>query len=259
MVNMIKVLGMFLVAMVLQGCGCTVVDPGTRGVKVELGEVSSGVIPEGLVWHKPLIASVVAVSVRQQTKEMGSECYSSDMQQVNINLKVLYRIPEGNVVTLFQKYQGDPFESLVAPRVNEALKEVTATQSAESIVKNREKIKLAALEAAKAKVGELVFIEDIVIENVSLSKELEAAIESKMVQQQEAAKAEFTKVKAKTEAETAIIRAQGEAEAIKIRGNAIRENPRLIDLQIAEKWNGVSPLVVGGDGANILLPLSKEK
>jgi len=51
----------------------------------------------------------------------------------------------------------------------------------------------------------------------------------------------------------------GEAEAIRIRGSAIKENPVLIQLQIAEKWNGVSPLVVGaGQGANILLPVEKK-
>lgn len=249
---------LFLLLWLLPGCGCSVVEPGHRGIKVSLGEVTPSAYPEGLVWHAPLVSKVIEVSIQQQTRELIAECYSSDLQQVNANLKVLYRLPEENVVALYQQYAGNPFEALVAPRVAEAIKEITALQNAESIVKNREKIKVATLEAARLKVGDLVSLEDIVIENVSLSAELEAAIESKMVQQQEAAKAEFTKQKAKTEAETAVIRAQGEADAIKIRGAAIRDNPSLIDLQIAEKWDGKSPLVVGsGQGANILLPVGK--
>ena len=160
------------------------------------------------------------------------------------------------IVKIFREYYGDPFDSLIAPRVSEALKEVTAMQSAEQIVKKREDIKAKTLESARTKVGNLLVIEDVVIQDVSLSKELEAAIEAKMVQEQEAAKAKFTQAKAEIEAQTAVIRAKGEAEPILIRGKAVQDSPGLVQLQIVEKWNGISPLVVGGgNGANILLPI----
>ena len=84
-----------------------------------------------------------------------------------------------------------------------------------------------------------------------------------MVQEQEAAKAKFTQAKAEIEAQTAVIRAKGEAEAIRVRGRAVQDNPGLVQLQIVEKWNGVSPLVIGGGGgggsANILLPIGNLK
>jgi prohibitin 2 len=199
--------------------------------------------------------------VRQIARELPSATYSSDLQQVNVMLRVLYRIPEASVVRIYKEFAGDPFESLISPRIQEALKEVTALQSAEQIVKKREEIKAKALLSAREKIGDILFIEDIVIEDITLSKELEAAIESKMVQEQEAAKARFTQQKTQIEADTAIIRAKGEAEAIRVRAEAIRDNPGLIQLQIVEKWDGKAPLVIGGstgeggNGANILLPL----
>lgn len=232
------------------------VPPGHRGVFVTLGKVSPQFAPEGFGIKLPFVTTVIPFSVRQQTQNLVAECYSSDLQQVKVELKVLYRVPEGMVVKTFQDFAGDPFDSLIAPRVSEAVKEVTAMQSAELIVKKREEIKAAALAAAKAKVGELLVVEDVVIQNVSLSGELEAAIEAKMVQEQEAAKAKFVQQKAEIEANTAIIRAKGEAEAIRVRGRALQDNPGLVQLQIVEKWNGVSPLVVGsGSGANVLLPI----
>lgn len=238
-----------------------VIPPGHRGVLVTMGKVSPMFAPEGFGFKAPFISSVVPVSVRQQTKMTNAACYSSDLQQISIGLKVLYRIPENTVVKMFQEYAGDPFDSLVAPRVSEALKEVAALQSAEHIVTKREEIKTKALASAKQKLGTLIIVEDLVIEKVSLSKELEAAIEAKMVQEQEAAKAKFVQQKAEIEANTAIIKANGEAEAIRVRGKALRESPGLVQLQIVEKWNGISPLVVnsGGEGgaANILLPLSE--
>jgi prohibitin 2 len=236
-----------------------VVEPGFRGVEVTLGKVSPVFKPEGFGWKSPFITHIVPVSVRQQTRELSADCYSSDLQQVKTDLRVLYRIPEGSVVKIYQQYAGDPFDSLIAPRVQEALKEVTAMQSAEQIVKKREDIKTQALAAAQKKVGDVLVIVDIVIQNIDLSRELETAIEAKMVQEQEAAKAKFTQQKTQIEADTAVIKAKGEAESIRIRGEALKQTPAFIELQIVEKWDGKAPLVINGNGAsgaNILLPLT---
>jgi prohibitin 2 len=259
-----KLIGIALIILVLVVGGSQatyVVDPGFRGVEVTLGKVSPAFKPEGFGTKMPFISHIVYVPIRQQARALSTESYSSDLQQVNVTLRILYRIPESSVVRIFTEYSGDPFDSLLTPRIHEAIKEVAALQSAEMIVRKREDVKVKALAAAREKVGSILILEDLVIENILLSKELETAIESKMVQEQEAAKARFTQQKAQIEADTAIIRAKGEAESIRIRAEAIKDNPGLIQLQIVEKWDGRSPLVIGGsgaeggNGANILLPI----
>jgi prohibitin 2 len=251
-----------LVLVVAASQATYVIEPGTRGVLITLGKVSPAPLVEGFGTKSPFISHVQPVLIRQQTRDLPAECYSSDLQQVNIQLRVLFRIPEASVVKIYQDYAGDTFDSLVAPRVQEALKEVTAMQSAEQIVKKREEIKTHALASTREKLNDLLIIEDIVLENITLSKELETAIESKMVQEQEAAKARFTQQKSQIEADTAIIKARGEAEAIRIRGEALRDTPGLIQLQIVEKWDGRAPLVIGGSaggenaGTNFILPLN---
>ncbi len=262
--NIAKLVGVGIIILVLviaASQATYVVEPGFRGVEVTLGKVSPAFKPEGFGTKSPFISHIVNIPVRQLTNALNTECYSSDLQQVDVTLRILYRIPESSVVKIFTEYAGDPFDSLIAPRVQEAFKEAAAVLSAEMIVKKREEIKTKSLHAAREKVGTILVLEDLVIENIVLSKELETAIESKMVQEQEAAKARFTQQKAQIEAETAIVRAKGEAEAIRVRAEAIRDNPGLIQLQIVEKWDGRSPLVIGGGtgessgGANILLPL----
>ena len=152
--------------------GSFIIPPGHRGVLITMGKVSPVFAPEGLGFKLPLLTSVVPISVRQQSMVAKADCYSADLQQINVELRVLYRIPESMIVKMFRDYSGDPFDSLVSPRVAEALKEVTALQSAEQIVKKREEIKAKTLEGARSKVGDLLVIEDVVIQNVSLSKEL---------------------------------------------------------------------------------------
>jgi prohibitin 2 len=247
----------FIVVIVLS-TSSYVVEPGYRGVEVTLGQVSPIFRPEGFGFKKPFITTIVPVIIKQQTREVQASCYSSDLQQVDMDLKVLYKVPESSVVQIYRGYAGDPFDSLIEPRVQEAMKEVTALQSAEQIVKNREQIKTQALANAREKIGTMLVIDDLVIQNIDLTKQLEDAIEAKMVQEQEADKAKFTQQKAQIEADTAVITAKGDAESIRIRGEALKENPTFIQLQIVEKWDGRSPLVIGGGagGANMLLPLN---
>ena len=239
---------LIFVAVIMASSGTFVVQPGYRGVEVTLGKVSPAFKPDGFGLKVPLITAIHPISIRQQTAEDMAECYSADLQQVRVNLRVLFRIPEGSVVKLFQDYYGEPFESLIAPRVQEALKEVAALQSAEQIVKNREQIKTRALELARKKIGSLLVIEDIVVQDIALTKELESAIEAKMVQEQEAAKSKYLQQRAQIEADTAVIQAKGEAESIRIRGKALKENPAFVDLKIVDKWDGLTPLVIGGGG-----------
>jgi len=120
---------LIFVVIIMASSGTYVVHPGFRGVEVTMGRVSTAFKPEGFGLKTPMITTIYPISIRQQTAEDKAECYSSDLQQIHIELRVLFRIPESSVVKLFQGFYGDPFESLVAPRVHEALKEVTALQA----------------------------------------------------------------------------------------------------------------------------------
>jgi prohibitin 2 len=257
-----KLIGAAVIVFVLVIAGSTatyVVEPGSRGIKVTLGKAADAFLPEGFGFKTPLVTRIIEVNVKQRTMPLSADCFSSDLQQVKVDLRVMFRTPEQSVVQIYKQYAGDPFDSLVAPRVQEALKEVTASKTAEQIVKDREDIKQKAIAAARQKIGAILTVEDIVIRNIDLSPELEHAIEAKMVAEQQAVQARFTQAQTEIEAQTTVIRARGEAEAITIRGEALRLNPAFLRLQIVEKWNGRSPLVVPADpnntGPALLLPL----
>lgn len=236
-----------------------VIGPTERGVKTTLGHMDETFIEPGLHMKLPVVTTITKVNIQQATQEMEATCSSSDMQDVRIKVRVMFRVPEGSVVQTLRDYHGDPFDSLIGPRVQEALKEVTALKSAVDIVTGREQVKAAALKAAKSKIGQLLEVNDLIVEDVNLSPELEKAIENKMVQQQEAEKSVFKKQQALTDAETLVIAAKGQAESIRIQGDAIAKNPSLIQLKMVEKWNGVTPQYVGGGQANILLPVPEKK
>lgn len=242
----------------IAGCGTfNVVPPGHRGVRVTLGSVSEGVLGEGVAVKCPIISSIILVPIQQMTTEGQAECYSSDLQQIKVRYAVLYRIPEKNVVMLYQQYKGDPFASLVEPRLQDAMKQALSKSTAENTIKSRDQIKPKVLELLRAELGGLVDVIDIPIKDAELTPQLEKAIEEKQVQQQQALAKVYELEKAQKDKEIAIVVAQAEAESVRIKGEALKASPEVIQLEIAKKWNGVSPLYVSTTegGANVMLPL----
>lgn len=234
-----------------------VVPPGHRGVSITWGKVDSRVREEGITFKKPFIEDIVNISIRQNTVEGQAAAYSSDLQTVMVSFKALYRIPPEKVVELFQKYQGDPYLTLVEPRVQEELKQTTSLYRAEELVKSREKIKVDLLEKVKKAMGGMLVLVDIPITNFDFTEALEKAIEQKTIREQEALAKSFELDKARKDAEITIVNAEAEARSVKIKGEAIKMAPDVISLEIVKRWNGVSPtsVVIERGGANVLLPL----
>ena len=237
--------------------GCHVVPPGYRGVKVTLGQVDPNPLSEGVAFYLPTVQTIQDASVQQHTEGDKTVCYSSDLQTITVNYKILYRTSADQVVNLFRNYNGDPYDSLIVPLFQESLKEVASHYTAENFVKSREEVKRQILDALKGRLASLLEIDDLAITNIDLSEQLEKAIETKMTMQQEALAKEFELQKANKDAEITVVRARAEAQAIQTQGEAIKQSPEIISLEIARRWNGQSPqsVVVGQGGANVLLPL----
>lgn len=93
-------------------------------------------------------------------------------------------------------------------------------------------------------------VDTLSITNFDFSPEFQKAIEDKQTAAQLALKAENDLVRIKVEAEQTIATAKAQAQAIQIRGDALQKNPALVQLELAQKWNGVMPTfyVAGQNG-----------
>jgi len=219
---------------------CSVIQPGERGVVVNLGSMSKDVLGEGVHFNAPW-ASVKRVEIKQTTQVGKTECFSKDLQTVNVTYSCMYSIPEGKVLDLFQKYSGKPYETLVVPRIEEAIKLASATLTAEAIVKQREMVKAAALTEVRKQLEGLVIVTDLPITNIDLTDMLEKAIEGKQVAEQKALAKEYDLQAAQKDAEIAIAKAKGEAEAIRITGEALAKSPTVTLMEAVKKWDGKAP------------------
>lgn len=252
-------IGLLLVIGLLFVSSCTVVDPGTVGVRVSLGTVSPSPVDPGVAFRLPLVTTIKEVNVRHQVDSSHASCFSKDLQAVNVNYSVQYRIPATNAVKLYTDYSGDPLPTLITPRLYEALKQQSAQHDAEQLVQKRSEFGQAALQDLRKSLGDLIEITELNITNVDLSPQLSHAIEMKMVEQQKAQAKKYELERENQQAAITIVQAKAEAESIQIKAEALAKSPNFIELEIVKKWDGRSPstVVTEGGGAKVILPVTK--
>jgi regulator of protease activity HflC (stomatin/prohibitin superfamily) len=228
------------------------VGAGERGVVLSFGAVQGIVLEEGLHLIIPFVQNVVKMDVKVQKAETHAAASSSDLQEVSSTLAINYHIMPDKANYVYQHIGLSFKDRIIDPAVQEVVKAVTATYSAEQLITKRPEVS----EKMKKQLNDRlirhnIYVDEFSIVNFSFSKVFMEAIESKQTAEQLALKAERDLSRIKIEAEQKIASAKAEAESLRLQ----RENisPLLIRLRQIEaamaainKWNGVMPKVTSG-------------
>jgi prohibitin 2 len=194
--------------------------------------------PPGFGLKLPIVTEVRRVNVQLDTREVDAECFSSDLQQINIHLQVLYRIPEESVVSVLRDYAGNPFEKLILPACRSD-KEVTAVKTAADIVEDSRTDQDAARSSTRARRSAPAVIEDLVIENVALSRERRAGDRGQDGAVSRKPRRRCSRCsRRRPTPRRCIIKAKADAESTGSRARRSSGPSRLVELKMVEKWNG---------------------
>lgn len=242
------------------------VDEGERAVILTNGSFSEIAGP-GLNFKTPWIQSARFFSVRNEVAPFEKmAAYSFDQQTAELRLSVNYQISPDQVEMVYKNYgslQG-AVDRVITPKVYEQVKNVFGQYTAQRAIQERSKMNgdiLAALQNAVK--GSGIQITSVQVENIDFSDAYEGAVEAaakakadiersksellrveQEAQQkvkQAAAEAEAKKLQADADAYATQAAGKATADAIRERGAALRDNPQLVDLVAAEKWNGQLP------------------
>ncbi len=235
--------------------GCAIIEPGEVGIKVTMGKMNRELLSQGMQGFIPGVDAIVRYSIKQETVQGKAIPLTSDQQPITMEYKVLYSIPEGQVLTLYEKYAGDPYTKLVEPQIQEAFRQVVSQYKADQATKSVNIIKNQCLSMVKDNVKGLVNVVDIPITHVDLPEVLQTAIAQKQVMEQQALQKQYELDKAKKEAEITITTAQAQAKSIQLQSDALSKSPALIEYEKVKKWDGKLPDTFMGSGANTLFQL----
>jgi prohibitin 2 len=243
------------------------VDAGHVAVIKRFGAVQEGYYLPGLHFKVPVLDTAVHVDTRLNSVQAKAGAASKDMQVVTVEVSVPYYLEPAQVPALINSLgsREQLEKSILSPAIQESVKGSTAAYSAEELITRRNEAKARIVLAINAFVNDTLAkkglsgtapIANVAISDFDFSREFNTSIEAKVRMQQDALRAEIEKTKRITEAEAknAEIKLAADAEAYRVtkeaesragainaEGKALTDNPTLIQLRIAERWDGVLP------------------
>src|SRR5689334_1764860 len=255
-----------VVAAIVLGSWYTI-DQTERGVLLRTGAVI-GTAQPGLGFKVPFIDTVEKVSVKTITytwDKMNS--YSFDQQPADLKISVTLRASPDKVADLYAKFGRleTAVNQVVSPVVNQQVKVVFGRYTAVKAIQERGPLNSAIKDAITATLKDdpMIIIESVQLENIEFSQNYLHSIEQRMLAEVEVqklqqnaerekvqaqitvtqanAKANAVRAEAQAQADALKLRGDAEASAIRARAEALGQNPGLVSLVQAERWDGKLP------------------
>lgn len=271
MTKILKAMVLVVSLVLTVGCGCESIDAGHVGVVKQFGAIQPGLLPEGFNWVN-VFASVVDVSVQTGATSSEATGASKDLQTVHTKVTIQWSLVPDKVICIVQKfgsYDGAWTNGIMEPATQEVVKAVSARFTAEELVTKRAEVKKGIEDGLNDFVGTTlkdrgcdkgIRIANVAVTNFEFSKEFNDSIEAKVKAEQDALRAENEKRKVITQAEAKAkeqtlsaeasayateVESKARAAAIERESKALEANPNLVQLRIAERWDGKLPTYTG--------------
>lgn len=225
-----------LVGLILIATSCFVQVPtGHTGIVTTFGKVQDYTYEAGLHFKAPW-NEIIKLDNRNQKGTLELSCFSSDIQEVTMIYTINYQIEKTNAQTIYKTIGLTYYDTVIVPRVQEAVKAMTAQYDAENLVSSREELALKIEEVLKASLAEYnIELINTAIENIDFTDAFTTAVEEKQVAVQ-------NKLKAEAEAAAKIISAQATADANALLETSITD--KILMQQLIDKWDGKYPTVM---------------
>ena len=224
-------IGAFLIAILLFNC-VTRVSTGHVGVLTLFGRVTGEMLPEGMHLINPLKTNN-EMSIQTQSIKESASVPSSEGLVMNLDTSLIYHLDPQKASDVYQKIGGDYESRLIEPNLRAAIREATASHSANALYTGeREMVAKQINDQLASLLGPRGFIvESVLLRDIQLPASLKSSIEAKQQAEQEALAMNFRLQKETQEAQRKRIEAAGIRDFQQIVAQGI--SPALLE------WKGI--------------------
>jgi prohibitin 2 len=204
-----------VVVVILLSTSFVMIPAGSVGVVTQFGAVTGNIFGQGLHFKLPFIQGVTKMDIRTQKYTASAlTAASKDLQNVTTTIAINYKLDSAQATTVYRTIGMDYMEVIAHPAIQETVKEITAKYNAEECITNRAAVKDAIATALIERLSVRgIITESVNITDFQFSPEFTAAIEAKVVAQQQIETAQNTLERMRVEAEQAVVVATGQANA----------------------------------------------
>src|ERR671915_1656453 len=252
----------FILLIVVVAASVKIVEAGHRGVLLNFGAVDTAVsLNEGIHFVIPFRDNVIPIEVRTQRITENAASASNDLQDVSTQVALNYHVDPTTAQILYQQIGFDYASRVIAPAIQESVKQISARFNAENLITNRETVKSEIEANIKARLAPYnIIVEALSITEFQFTEQFRRAVEAKVEAEQRALQATNDLRRIEIEAQqaearaigeqqaniaraegvrqAAVLQAQGEADAINIVEAQLRENPRYLEWLKTQRWDG---------------------
>jgi regulator of protease activity HflC (stomatin/prohibitin superfamily) len=265
----------WLAILIIIATACTRIEPGYEGVKVDMlgaGGIEEEPLPTGRVWYNPIAYDVYEFPVFLQrvswSSSMGQSFTfrSQEGYAFDADVGFGFTFRAGISPHLFAKYRRTGPEIINGPFrdiVREAFVDAASQMGGLAILGSGvTQLNDTVMRLVREELGAEITVEYVnMVGQPRVDARVEASINAVIEATQRANEAEEAVRQSQAEAQQRIAQANGvaeamrieaiaKAEAIRIESEALRQaGSSVLQMRAIEKWNGVMPQVVGGDGA----------
>jgi len=249
-----------IITLVIIHNGVRTIDTGERGVLLHYGALDSGLpLKPGFYVVNPFIDSVVPVDVRIKVVSTVATAASKDLQDVSAKIAVNYHPDPDSVGKIYQTLGLNFPVTVIAPAIQESVKQVTAQYTAEQLITKRDEVKNKIENSIQSRMRPYgIVIDQVSITDFTFSQSFSDAIEAKVRAAQEVLTEQNvlqkTKIIAEQKVATAsgnrnstIQEAQGKAESIRIIQEQLAKSPLYVQYLVASEWDGQLPKIMGAN------------
>lgn len=215
------------------------IKSGQVGLKVRFGKIVDTKLDEGLNLKIPYIEKIVTVNIKVQKVEITTESSSKDLQTIETDLAVNYRIESDKATHLYRTVGNNYEETILDPAIKESIKATIAKYTAAEVITVRAEVSENCKKELQEKVSKYgIVIDNFNITNLEFSEEYSKAIEEKQVAEQKLEKARL-------EAEAKLVEAKATKEANDLMKKTLTKE--IITKEFIEKWDGKLPSTYAGE------------
>ena len=201
---------------------------------------------EGIHFLVPVLQFPTYYDVRTQTYSMASRsedrnmrtndsltALTADGQRVDLDVSVRYRLDPARVPLLHQSVGKDYLNKIIRPASQAVVRNVIARYSAIGVYsEQRGEIQENIFrELQELMEPEGLLLQGLLLRNVEFSREFQSAIEAKQIAEQEKQREVYRVEQAELTKQRMVVNAEGEAQSIRLKGEALRKNPDVIQLE----------------------------
>lgn len=224
-----------------------------RGVLSTFGKISPSVIDDGLHVKIPFIQTIKKVNIQQKKFDGEESSYTRDVQTSEVRYTINYDLVRENVNNLIKNVGDDYHNRIVVPFIRSAMKEAFGNYAATEIVENRDAVRREIEGTLRHTLDSNYFLNiQFQLVDIDFDDEFENSIKEKQVAEQQALKAKNVTIQIEEQAKQTKIRAEADAEAIRIKAKALESNPKLVEYEAVQKWDGKMPQYMMGNSLPLI-------